>query len=102
MIGCIYCSDMKTMASMMPRCEYFEWAKSMVKRDHCIDDITSTIAEDGTVNDNNFRDLYIGTVLEDQMNTIRKEYEKCASDAQTFYNDNKEMVAGWMTGWEAE
>ena len=102
MIGCIYCSDMKTMASMMPRCEYFEWAKSMVKRDHCIDDITSTIAEDGTVNDNNFRDLYIGTVLEGQMNTIRKEYEKCASDAQTLYSDNKEMVAAWMTGWEDE
>ena len=99
MIGCIYCRDMKTNPT---RCEYFEWAISMVKRDHCIDEITSTIAEDGTVNDKKFQDLYFGTVLQGQMDTIRKEYEKCASDAQTLYSDNKEMVAAWMTGWEDE
>ena len=77
------------------QCEWFELGESIIRRFYCIANITGTIDEDGTVNDEKFQDLYSGTVLEGQMESIREEYEKCATDAQTF---NEEMVSGLMTG----
>ena len=40
------------------QCEMFEWGSSIISRFNCIANITSTIGEDGTVNEEKFYDLY--------------------------------------------
>ena len=84
------------------QCELFEWGESIVSRYNCIANITSTINQDGTVNEDKFHDLYSDTVLEGQMVSIKEEYENCATDAHSFYSDNQEMITNsWQTDRDA-
>ena len=84
------------------QCKLFEWGNSIIRRYNCIANITSTIAEDGTVNDTKFHDLYSGTVLEDQMESIKKENKDCAADADTFFSNNEDMIIdSWQNDKDA-
>ena len=81
------------------QCEQFELRESIIRRFYCIANITGTVDEDGTLNNEKFQDLYRSFKgFEGQLESTRDEYEKCATDAQTFYTDTEEMVSAWMTG----
>ena len=58
------------------------------ERELCVADISGTINQDSTVNSTKFNELYTGTALEDQMNSMLNRYNNCVEEAQTFMADN--------------
>ena len=91
----MYCRDKNTDPT---QCKWFELGESIIRRFYCIANITGTIDEDGTVNNEKFQNTYSGTVFKGHLESTRDEYEKCTTAAQTFYTNSEEMVSAWMTG----
>ena len=68
---------------------------SVCERSLCVADILGIINQDSTVNSTMFDELYTGTPLEDQMDSMLKRYKKCVKKAETFMANNG--AAFWET-----
>merc|ERR1711935_914951 len=78
-----------------PQCKKFMLKTSVRGRSLCENEIFGTINQDSTVNSTMFDELYTGTGLEDQMNSMLKRYNNCVKKAQTFMAENG--AAFWET-----